>query len=145
MAIRRGLHLSRSEKNLAGHAIQAHGARADRGFYRVCDHPLSALLACDGERALAGAGERLTRIEARGVNSAADGQRRFHRTILRAHDDELLRIAAADKQEMRRGINGHADGTASGSDRPAGDDLAGVQVNYGYQLLVHEIDVDFAG
>ena len=54
-------------------------------------------------------------------------------------------FAAADEEAVGFGVDGHADGRAAGGDGPACDDISGLEVDDGYQVLVFEVDVDLSG
>src|ERR1039457_1776709 len=124
------LSLGRCEVDAMGGRIHAHGAGADGGGDGLRDFPLAALVGGDGELAVSGAGEGDARGGGRGVHTGADGQGCFNLARADVHDDEVLRVAAADEEVLAGGIDGHADGTARRRDRPARDDRAGGEVDY---------------
>ena len=56
----------------------------------------------------------------------------------------FLRFAAADKEAVGFGVDGHADGRSAGGDGPACGDFSGFEVDDCYLVLVFEVDVDLA-
>ena len=128
-----------------GSGVDAHSAGAFRSFdgFHNCEFAGRGF-GGDGEGAVAATGEGLAAIDLGRVDAGAE--RKVGEDLADgAHDDEHLRIAAADEEAVLLGIDGHADGSAAGSDGPAGDDFARGEIDDSDLVLIHEIDVDLAG
>ena len=126
--------------------IEAHGAGAGWGFYGLHDLPFAGRgFFGDGQRAVAATGEGVAVVEFCGVHAGADGEVGDHLAVLGAHDDEFLRVAAADEQAAVLGVDGHADRRAAGSDGPVIQHLALLRVDDRDLVLVLEVDIGLAG
>lgn len=80
-------------------------------------------------------------MDLRRVHAFPDRQISHHLARFRAHDDQLRRLATADKEALRFRIEGHADRCAAGRDGPASNDFPGREIDDRYFVLVHQIHV----
>src|SRR5439155_7613044 len=100
---------------------------------------------CHRQRAVAATGEGVAVVELGGVDAGADGEVGDHLAVVGAHDDQFLRVAAADEQAAVLGVDGHADRRAAGGDGPVIENVPLLGVDDGDLALVLEVDVGLAG
>src|SRR6266852_5615413 len=97
---------------------------------------------CYRECAVAAARKCVTIEELGGVNALANGQAGQDLAVIGVHHDQLLRLAAADEEAVVLCVDRHSHRCAARGNRPARDDLAGLDVDHGDLILIHQIDVD---
>ena len=77
-----------------------------------------------------------------GVNALANRQAGQDLAVICVHHNQLLRLAAADEEAVVLCVYRHSHRRAAGGNGPARDDLAGLDVDHGDLILIHQIDVD---
>ena len=119
--------------------------RAPVGVLTVCTTSnVTGLFGGDGQGAVSSAGEGQACACCGGVHARADGKRGLDLAGFIVHDDQPLRVAAADEEAVAGWIDRHADRLTGGRDRPARDDRARLEVYDGHDILVFKIDEDLA-
>src|SRR6476646_3500462 len=126
--------------------VYSHRSGAPTGLQRLHDRKFSwASLADDCERAIAAASERLAIIKFRSVDTCAYWQVSDYFAVIGTHHNYLLRRAATDEETSLLEINRHSYWRTTRSNGPACDDLACLYIDNCHLILIHEIDVNFAG
>jgi len=78
--------------------IHARGPCSFRRLHYLLDFELPRLLAHYNQRSVPAGRKRQACMDLRCIHARADGQVRQHFAVVRAHHNQLLRIATADKQ-----------------------------------------------
>ena len=125
--------------------IDAHGARSERRLHHLLDLEFSILSADHDQRPVAAARKDLIAVCLDGIDARADGQVGHNLAVIRAHHDQLLRIPAANEQQMVLLVEGQSHRMAAGRNRPARHHTARLQVDHRHDILILEVDIDFSG
>ena len=126
-----------------GRRIDTHGARAPGSLHGLNDLEFPRRrLPGNGQGAVTATGKSVT-VELRGVDASTNREIGKDLAIIRAHDDQLLRLSTTDEQAASREIHRHADRGAAGSGGPFVNDLHRLGVHNRDLIFVHEVDVRF--
>jgi hypothetical protein len=126
-----------------GRRIDTHGARAPWSVHGLDDLKFPRRrLPGNGQGTVTATGKSGT-VEPRGVDASTNREIGKDLAIIRAHDDQLLRLSTTDEQAASREIHGHADRGATGGSGPFVNDLHRLGVHNGNLIFVHEVDLRF--